>query len=90
MRSATTTGRGGNTGCDRELTETIGSRIARARRENECSPETLAARAFMSVRRLTQIECGIIRPNASELWDLAIFLSRDISYFFADDETPLM
>ena len=68
-----------------ELTTVIGARIGQARRERDMTSNELAASASMSPARLARIERGEVRPNSGELWNIAVTLTKEISFFFADD-----
>ncbi len=69
---------------EREIRQTIGSRIAELRRKRKLSARQVAEKLKISREAVTHIETGRNNITATALWKLATLFHCDVRDFFPD------
>jgi transcriptional regulator with XRE-family HTH domain len=69
-----------------EVDVRVGPRIRSRRLLMGWSKDDLLSRVALHSGTLCQIESGVVRPSAGELYDIAKALNATISYFFHSDD----
>ena len=67
-----------------DIDAAIGRRIQLRRKELQMSAASLSEKVGLSQQQLSRYERGVHKINASQLFQIAVFLDSPISWFFLD------